>query len=306
MAQRLTSLPRPQLVIAGALAALTVAAWLVTAAQTQLAAGSMAMPSAPGMDGMGGMAGMGGMSDAMPEAMPGSGMSGAMPGDTAPAGSATGPAGSGLMAGGWPAFAVFLPMWITMMVAMMFPAATPMILLFDRLARQRKARGQAYVPTAIFVAGYLVAWAVFGVIAYLAILAVQTLTAQLAGSLPQLPLIGLVAILFLAGIYQLSPLKTVCLRHCQTPFGFVVQHWREGTGGAFAMGLHHGTYCIGCCWGLMLVLIAVGLMNLAAMGVLALVIFVEKVSRRGFLISRLVGLALIALALWHAVQPALG
>lgn len=288
MVQRLTARPRPQLIIAGVLAVLTVAAWLITVAQAQMMGNSM--PTAPGMAGM---------SDAMP------GITNSMSGDTTMAGPAAGLV-PGLIVGGWPAFAIFLPMWVTMMVAMMFPAATPMILLFDRVARQRKARGEAYVPTAIFVAGYLVAWTLFGLVAYLAILAVQTLIAQFIESFPQLPLIGLVAVLLLAGIYQFSPLKTVCLRHCQTPFGFITHHWREGAGGAFVMGLHHGTYCIGCCWGLMLVLIAVGLMNLAAMGLLALVIFVEKLSRRGFLISRIVGVSLIALAIWSALRPSLG
>ncbi len=199
----------------------------------------------------------------------------------------------------WLTLVVFLLMWLSMMVAMMFPSAAPMILLFNRLVRQRKSQGQVFVPTWVFVAGYLAIWTAFGVIAYLAIWVVQSESTRVSdGGLLQLIRTGQGLLLILAGLYQFSPLKTACLRHCQSPLGFIAQHWREGIAGAFRMGLYHGTYCLGCCWGLMLVLFAVGLMNLVAMGLLTLIIFIEKVSRHGGFIGRIVGAGLIGLGIY--------
>jgi predicted metal-binding membrane protein len=196
-------------------------------------------------------------------------------------------------------FVAFLLMWIAMMTAMMFPSAAPMILLFNRLVQQRKAQGQVFAPTWIFVAGYLAIWTAFGVVAYFIIWIVQLEGSRISTeSLIQPIRAGQGIILILAGLYQFSPLKTVCLRHCQSPLGFIAQHWREGIVGAFRMGLYHGAYCLGCCWGLMLVLFAVGLMNLAAMGLLTLIIFLEKVSRYGMVLGRIVGVGLVGLGVY--------
>jgi predicted metal-binding membrane protein len=203
------------------------------------------------------------------------------------------------MSGNWLTFVAFLFMWVSMMIAMMFPSAAPMILLFNRLVQQRKAQGQAFVPTWIFVAGYLAIWTAFGVVAYLVIWIVQSGSTRISdGYLLQPIRVGQGILLVLAGLYQFSPLKTVCLRHCQSPLGFIARHWREGIAGAFRMGLYHGAYCLGCCWGLMLVLFAVGLMNLAAMGLLTLIIFLEKVSRYGMVLGRIVGVGLVGLGVY--------
>ena len=110
--------------------------------------------------------------------------------------------------------------------------------------------------------------------------------------------------LLLAGVYELTPLKDVCLRHCRSPLHFLLHDWREGRVGAFRMGLEHGAFCIGCCWGLMLALFALGVMSLFWMAVVAAVIFVEKLAPQGERLVRFFALALIALGIWVASAPA--
>jgi predicted metal-binding membrane protein len=106
-----------------------------------------------------------------------------------------------------------------------------------------------------------------------------------------------------AGLYQLTPFKRVCLTHCRSPLDFFLASWREGRGGALRMGFHHGLYCVGCCWGLMLVLFAVGVMSLFWMALIAVLIFAEKVFRVGPRLAPVFGIILIALGLWIAVAP---
>src|SRR5271169_6777532 len=151
-------------------------------------------------------------------------------------------------------------MWWVMMVAMMLPSAAPMLLLFARVNRAQKRQDRPYVPTGIFAAGYLTAWGGF-----------SALAAGLQWGLEQLDLLGPMmtatnywlggAILLAAGLWQLTPLKGVCLRHCRSPLSFLAQQWRPGGLGAFRMGVHHGVYCLGCCWFLMGLLFFGGIMN---------------------------------------------
>lgn len=195
------------------------------------------------------------------------------------------------------AFISFLLMWLVMMVAMMLPSAAPMILSFDHVAKQQESRDQALIPTGVFVAGYVAAWTLFGVISYIIILVVQTTSEFI-----DLQSVKGIAIL-LAGLYQFSPLKTACLRHLQAPIDFIEYSWREGIGGAFELGMHYGRHCVICCWGLMVVLFILGLMNLVVMSVLTVVILVEKSTRGGVFISRLVGAGLIVFGFWSAVSP---
>jgi len=202
------------------------------------------------------------------------------------------------------ALGLFLPMWMLMMVAMMFPATLPMVLIFHRVANDRRQKGVAAVPTWVFVAGYLTVWAGFGV-AFYGIEAVVRWLAGVPSGMTRLPA-TIAALAFLAaGVYQLTPLKTVCLQHCRSPLGFVMLHWREGIAGAVGMGVIHGAYCLGCCWALMVILLGVGVMNLAWMGVLTLLIFVEKVLPAGALVGRMVGGGLIALGLLTLLRPSL-
>jgi len=200
------------------------------------------------------------------------------------------------------ALGLFLLMWTIMMVAMMFPAALPMVLIFHRVSNDRRQRGVAAVPTWVFVAGYLAVWAGFGVAFYGVEWGIRWLTGSGMARFPA----TVAALAFLAaGVYQLTPLKTVCLQHCRSPMGFVMFHWREGTAGAVGMGVIHGAYCLGCCWALMVILLGVGVMNLAWIGLLTLLIFVEKVLPAGALVGRVVGGGLIALGLLALARPSL-
>ena len=202
------------------------------------------------------------------------------------------------MAAGW-SFAgllIFVTVWTIMMVAMMLPAAAPMILIFAS-AQARRDR-QVAVPTWIFVAGYILVWAAAGLGAYVLDQAFTKLVSSQASLDPGTwaPL-ALGITLILAGLYQFTPLKHVCLRQCRSPWGFVAQYWREGRTGAVNMGVRHGLYCLGCCWALFAVLTAVGMMSIAWMLSLTLVVFAEKVFPYGVRISAAVGMALIAIGL---------
>ena len=171
---------------------------------------------------------------------------------------------------------LFLAVWVVMMVAMMFPTAAPMILAFHRIqAGRRQAAGGAFVPTWVFVAGYMLVWAMAGVVAYAAALAAESVAARVELTSAAAARIGGV-VLIAAGFYQLTPLKDLCLSKCRTPVGFIMTSWRDGRPGALRMGVEHGAWCLGCCWLLFAVLFPLGLMNLAAMAALTALIFAEK------------------------------
>ncbi len=200
---------------------------------------------------------------------------------------------------GWSieAATAFLVIWAVMMAAMMLPAAAPMVLVFDSI--QAKRRGQpSFVPTWIFVAGYLLVWTAVGLGVYVLVQLGSDLALRMRIEDRETwaPLV-LGGTLVAAGLYQLTPLKRVCLDHCRSPLGFVLGHWREGRLGALRMGLHHGGYCLGCCWLLFAVLVAAGVMSLAWMVLLTLIVFVEKVFSQGRRFSVGVGAALVALGL---------
>jgi predicted metal-binding membrane protein len=192
---------------------------------------------------------------------------------------------------------LFVGMWVTMMVAMMFPSVAPMVVIYSRFSRLRNRTGWA---TPVFVAGYLLAWVLVGLLFFAVYRGTVMLTASLLAR--QAALVGGAA-LVVAGTYQLTRFKTVCLRHCRSPLDFML-HWRSGLGGGLRMGVQHGLFCIGCCWGLMLVLLAVGLTNLAWMALVAAVIFIEKVAPIGWATAKVVGIALVALGAAVAFIPA--
>ena len=172
--------------------------------------------------------------------------------------------------------ALFLALWVVMMVAMMFPTAAPMILLFHRIQAKRRSSGQAFVATWVFIAAYLALWSATGVVAWLAALAGEALLRQAGVPTETIARIG-GGLLVIAGLYQLTPLKNICLAACRSPMGFVATSWSEGVGGALSMGLRHGLACLGCCWLLFAILFPLGLMNVAAMAVITILIFAEKV-----------------------------
>jgi predicted metal-binding membrane protein len=188
---------------------------------------------------------------------------------------------------------LFLAIWAVMMVAMMFPTAAPMILTFHKVQASKRARGEAFVSTWVFVAAYLLVWTLSGVAAYAGAVAAEKLAAHTGLSPATATRVG-GAILVVAGAYQLTPFKDLCLAKCRTPIGFIMTSWRDGAAGALRMGLLHGGYCLGCCWLLFVVLFPLGIMNIPAMAVITLIVFAEKTLRWGRLIARGTAAMLVA------------
>lgn len=188
--------------------------------------------------------------------------------------------------------ALFIAIWVVMMIAMMFPTAAPMILMFRAVYVGKRQRAQAFVPTWVFVSAYLLVWALCGVVAYPLALGIEKLAGQSMWLIENAPRLG-GAVLLVAGLYQLSPLKHVCLSKCRTPLQFILTSWHDGYGGAFRMGLEHGVYCLGCCWLLFVILFPLGIMNIAVMALLTVLIYAEKALPIGRQISQIAGAALI-------------
>lgn len=194
-------------------------------------------------------------------------------------------------------FILMFIMWVVMMVAMMTPTATPMVLMFARVNRGRREQRKPYVPTGVFLLGYLAVWSGFSVLATVAqwgLHSAALLSPMLVSTSPALG--G--ALLLAAGAYQWTPLKHACLRRCRSPLGFILNEWREGAWGAFLMGLKHGGYCTGCCWVLMALLFVTGVMNLLWVAVIAGFILLEKVASAGYWLDRVAGILLMGWGLW--------
>ena len=188
---------------------------------------------------------------------------------------------------------IMFTMWWVMMAAMMLPSAAPILLLFARISRKEKSAGRPFIPTGIFAAGYLIAWGAFSAVAT----GLQWAFEQLGLLLPMMVTTSYWlggAILLAAGMWQLTPIKGICLRHCRSPMGFFVQSWRPGRGGAFRMGLEHGSFCLGCCWFLMGLLFFGGIMNLFWIAGLAAFVLLEKTVPMGSWIGRIVGVGVAA------------
>jgi predicted metal-binding membrane protein len=195
---------------------------------------------------------------------------------------------------------VFVAAWLVMMVAMMLPSAAPMVLLYRATATG--SRLSKAIAVVLFVSAYVLMWGVFGLAVYAAqqaIAMVASNSAVLSGAWP----FAVAGVLALAGAYQFSALKSICLRQCRTPLSFLMTRWRPGLVGGFRLGLDHGAYCVGCCWGLMTVLVAAGAMGLAWAALVALVVFTEKLLPRADIAGRAVGFALLLLAALVAIRP---
>jgi len=197
---------------------------------------------------------------------------------------------------------LFLAVWVIMMVAMMFPTAAPMILTFHEVQAARRRRGDAFVATWVFVTAYLLVWAVAGVAAYVGALAAEAVAVRAAMSPATAARIGGVVVVA-AGLYQLTPLKDVCLSKCRTPIGFIMTSWRDGAAGALRMGILHGVYCLGCCWLLFVILFPLGIMNIAAMAVVTVIVFAEKTLPWGRLAVRATAAALVVYGMVVIVAP---
>jgi predicted metal-binding membrane protein len=191
---------------------------------------------------------------------------------------------------------LYVVLWGVMMVAMMLPAMTPIVGLFQTIARKKREQGSSYTPAWIFITGYVGLWTFTGGVGYAADIAIQALPEKLPALRTYAAVIGGLTLVG-AGLYQLTPLKYLCLSQCRSPMGFLLTSWRDGALGAFRMGLHHGAYCLGCCWSLMVVLFVMGTMNLVWMGLLTIIIFVEKIIPQGAAVGKATGVVLILFGL---------
>jgi predicted metal-binding membrane protein len=196
----------------------------------------------------------------------------------------------------------YVGIWVTMMAAMMFPSAAPMVFLFHKISTERARRGQPFVPTWVFALTYLAVWTAYGLLAY----GLYRLVVQFDFGFLDWDRGGryvAAGAIIAAGIYELTPLKSVCLRHCRSPLHFLLHGWRDGVAGSVRMGASHGAYCVGCCWGLMIVLFALGVMSLTWMAVVAGLIAAQKVLPKGEYLTRVFAVAFVAFGIWVAASP---
>jgi predicted metal-binding membrane protein len=194
---------------------------------------------------------------------------------------------------------VYVGGWTVMMAAMMLPSALPMIGFYAATRRSAGGPARRMLPVALFTLVYLGVWAATGVPMYFASTLLAASNAAALGY-------GIAAILVVAGVFQISPLKQMCLRRCRSPLGFFLGHWRAGWRGSLAMGWAHALYCLGCCWALMVVLVVAGAMGLPWVLLISAAIAAEKLLPGGSWIARAVGLALVLLGLVVAIRPEVG
>ena len=200
-------------------------------------------------------------------------------------------------------FAFTFAMWVIMMVGMMTPSVAPMVLVYARVGRQAEMQGKPLAATGYFAAGYLIAWTVFSLFATTGqwlLERASLLTPMLASASSIVGGLVLVA----AGLYQWTPVKNACLRHCQSPWHFIQQHggFRRDPVGSLGIGFRHGLYCIGCCWALMALLFVGGIMNVVWIAGIAVFILAEKVIPSGRILSRIAGVMLTAAGIWLIVE----
>lgn len=217
------------------------------------------------------------------------------------------PAGMGIMLPAtepWRAveFTCVFAMWVVMMVGMMGPSAAPMILMYARVGRSGKAEDRPFAATGWFAAGYVLAWTGFSLAATVVQWVIERaalLDSRMASASNVFGAIVLIA----AGIYQLAPLKDVCLTQCQTPFQFLMRYggFRGDVRGCLLLGLRHGSYCVGCCWALMALLFVGGVMNVLWIAFLALVVLLEKLAPFGRWMARAVGIACVTAGVWMLI-----
>ena len=189
--------------------------------------------------------------------------------------------------------ALMFLMWAIMMIGMMLPSVTPTVLVYAGMHRKARQRGHPIAPTACFISGYLLMWIAFSALAT----ALQWLLDEKALLSPMMRSNNgdfAAGLLIIIGLYQCLPLKESCLRHCRSPIEFISEHWRKGYAGALIMGIHHGLYCVGCCWLLMGLLFFGGVMNLLWIGGITLFVLLEKILPMGLFAARTLGLMLVA------------
>jgi len=199
-------------------------------------------------------------------------------------------------------FILMLVMWWVMMIGMMIPSAMPMILVHARVQRKRHPEENLLSRSGIFTLGYGVAWLGFALVATL----LQWALSEAALISPMMVATSRylgVAIFLAAGAYQLTPLKHICLANCRSPIHFLTTHWRNGRAGVLRTGVDHGTYCVGCCWFLMVILFFGGVMNLLWVAAIAIFVMMEKLIPRGELVSRISGVLMLGFAGYLFAEP---
>ena len=197
---------------------------------------------------------------------------------------------------------VFLGVWVAMMAATMFPAVAPMVLMFARINATRRTKGMTWVPTWLFVTGYLLVWTGLGLGAYLLALGAEDLAARSGWVHANAARLG-GGMIVVAGAYQFSKLKDRCLTECRSPLAFVMEYWRDGRRGALEMGVQHGWHCAGCCWAIMAAMFPLGMMNIAALAGVTAFVYAEKVLPGAKLLRYGAGVALLAYGLLVLVEP---
>ncbi|MGQ0796146.1 MAG: DUF2182 domain-containing protein [Nitrosopumilaceae archaeon] len=200
---------------------------------------------------------------------------------------------------------LFTAMWTVGMSAMMFPAISPMVLLYKKLIKSNAGKsetaGYDFIKLTSFVGSYLVVWALTGIVL---LVGWSTLSGNFFMETTKEEMVTIYGvILIISGAYQFSTLKTKCLGYCESPASFFMRRWRNGSTGAIKMGTFHGLYCLGCCWPYFLLMIALGWMNLLFMGLFAAIIFGEKIWSKGIWVSRIVGIGFIVLGLISLFVP---
>jgi predicted metal-binding membrane protein len=227
------------------------------------------------------------------------------------------------------AISLFTASWTAGMAAMMFPAITPMVLMYNRLVTNKENNNRASQSSVtiqkeqqgeerkaissfpslrviLFVGCYLLVWALTGIALLLGWSVVMNNTIMTTGNSALIQyLYG--GLLIIAGAYQFTPLKRICIGYCESPISFFMRRWRDGTSGAVKMGLYHGMYCLGCCWAYFLLMVALGWMNLLWMGLFAGIIFGEKIWSRGIWVARAagIGLAIVGVLLAAGMLPSI-
>ena len=189
-------------------------------------------------------------------------------------------------------FVYMFLMWAVMMVGMMVPTAVPMTLIYAAVARKAAGQGTPLAPAAVFISGYIAMWTIFSAGATLAQWGLDQAALLSPMMVSNSPVLG-ASLLIAAGLYQMTPAKNACLRHCRSPVHFISEHWRPGPRGAFRMGLEHGAFCLGCCWALMGLLFFGGVMNLLWIAGITLFVLLEKVMPFGGQGGRIAGGAMI-------------
>lgn len=198
----------------------------------------------------------------------------------------------------------FVGMWGVMMAAMMLPSAAPMILLYGTVSARLRSSSERVIPPWVFGGVYAAVWLAAGVPVYLANLGVETFGRSSLAFRANSPYL-IAAVLAAAGAYQFSPLKRSCLRVCESPLFFLMRGWRSGYASTLRLAFAHAAYCLGCCWALMVILVAAGAMSLSWVVVLTVLVFAEKILPSGERTARAAGIVLLVLSTAIAAKPSL-